>query len=362
MFHGTTRSRVLRNLGRDLRSRNGRFGCARGRTARGTRRQLHTAHVESRGDPARPVGALGDVGNREGAGHRDAVFDGYTARAPLEEHAAELDVHRKRLPILFNVPFDDPVINHEMGRLIAMLEPREPTLLAADARADHRRVAADRRRAPSHRCGVDPTSIGPRSRWRRSPRRSSGSSRRSTPRGLNTDNNWEPRIGELYAAHVRLARNLPASGRRDRRLRASRPRRLPEGALAGATATGDRTVRRTGRRGRRVSVVERGRASARRVGPTGTRRSGPLEGRRLRASQQRARRTRAKGERGWIVRTSSAGLESSNLGTVTACVGALAKLPRIVGEAGRSGERGVARAVPPTRGGREGVRPAGSES
>ena len=70
--------------------------------------------------------SLGDLGP---APNHPAAFDGYASPVNLQAWERELDPLRTELASIY--PADDPVLNEELARLIAMLQPYNPKLLDA---------------------------------------------------------------------------------------------------------------------------------------------------------------------------------------------------------------------------------------
>jgi putative membrane-bound dehydrogenase-like protein len=149
--------------------------------------------------------ALGDLGSN---GQLAPVFDGYATPVDLSEQAEFVDSAARRLSALF--PVGDDRVDEELARLFAMLAPADPDLLdrlldqmtrSSDPVRDIHylvvaaRIRGDRSEAQRDRIAQAFVALEPK----------------ILARGLNQDLHWDTRVGEMYAAHVKLAPALPQS-------------------------------------------------------------------------------------------------------------------------------------------------------
>ena len=154
--------------------------------------------------------ALGDVGPGSKAA---PVFDGYAARIDLSEQERLLDPIRIRMAKAY--PTGEASVDHELGRLLAMITPLNPDLLdrvldKIDEKSDplldiHQLIVAARipvERSTSQTSAVSRALVQLEQKIR--------------SRGLKQDTNWNPRIRELLKVLVKLDPSLaPTIVRRD---------------------------------------------------------------------------------------------------------------------------------------------------
>ena len=149
--------------------------------------------------------ALGDVGP---AANRYAAYEGYAPTLDLTESADQLTSLRDRVTKVF--PADDELLNRELARVIAMLEPTDPAVFDrllkqisedSDPVDDiHFLLAASRVKAT------------------RTETQSAASANalialdaKIRQRSLKQDSNWTPRVAELYATLVQNDKSLPGT-------------------------------------------------------------------------------------------------------------------------------------------------------
>ena len=139
------------------------------------------------------------LGDLAPVGRVKPVFEGYAAAVDLAEFERELDPHRIRLADLF--PMDDSRLDFELARLLAMLEPFNPRLLSRIlAKIDgnthpstdlHYLIVSARLPVSREKTHREQTSVA-----------LVAIERKIRERQLNLDSNWEPRFQELYKALV----------------------------------------------------------------------------------------------------------------------------------------------------------------
>ena len=149
--------------------------------------------------------ALGDVGP---ASDVVPVFEGYTCQVDLEKHAKETDALIAAVADLY--PTNDPPLNHELGRLIAMLRPCDTSLFdrvlskitdTSDPVKDiHQLIILARmpvERTADHRERISAALTALEFKIEAA--------------GLHRDSNWDDRIAEMYTAQVQLDPLLPTA-------------------------------------------------------------------------------------------------------------------------------------------------------
>ncbi|MEX0715203.1 MAG: PVC-type heme-binding CxxCH protein, partial [Planctomycetaceae bacterium] len=145
--------------------------------------------------------AIGGCGPREGV---PPVFDGYASTLDLEPHERALDPLRIAAAGLY--PLGDRDVDHELARLLAMLEPANPRVLdrllaAIDDESDpvddiHHLLCAARVEVPRNRKQQEAIAAALV--------RLDG---KIVAKKVNRDLHWNERVGEMYA---RLAAHDPA--------------------------------------------------------------------------------------------------------------------------------------------------------
>lgn len=147
--------------------------------------------------------AIGGCGPRDGV---PPVFDGYVSQADLESHERALDPLRIAAARIY--PVGDRAVDYELARLLAMLEPANPRVLAAllaqitevsDPVDDiHHLLCAARISVPrtSRQQGAIAGALV-------------ALDGKITRRELNRDSNWNDRMGELYVRLASLDPGLP---------------------------------------------------------------------------------------------------------------------------------------------------------
>lgn len=149
--------------------------------------------------------ALGDVGpGRSG----QPVFDGYSSLLNLQPHERALEPARIRLAKLY--PSGDATLDHELGRIIAMLGVRNSALRDGVLKQItkeshpvddiHQLIVAARIAAESSP-----------EQTLRTARALAGLDSKIAIRGLNQDRNWDDRIGEMYRELVKHDPQLAAA-------------------------------------------------------------------------------------------------------------------------------------------------------
>lgn len=147
--------------------------------------------------------ALGDVGSQ---GATSAVFEGYSTSRDLRPHQKMIGEVVERLERIY--PTGEHKVDHELARLIAMLEPESPLLLerllgrmtdeSSPTGDFHHLIILARNRAARS------------SEQRREIARALVQLRiKVDARNLNLDRNWDARLGEMYAGLVRHDPALP---------------------------------------------------------------------------------------------------------------------------------------------------------
>jgi putative heme-binding domain-containing protein len=136
------------------------------------------------------------------------VFDGYSPRIDLSEHASELDPIIKRLAACY--PTSDANVDRELGRILAMLQPEDPALIdrvLAGVTAEshptddlHQLIVAARLRGPRSDALRQATA-----------RALLGIEPKVAARKLRQDNHWNDRIMELYTGLAERDPNLPVA-------------------------------------------------------------------------------------------------------------------------------------------------------
>jgi putative membrane-bound dehydrogenase-like protein len=148
--------------------------------------------------------ALGDCG----PGHAIApMFEGYTSRLDLAGRERELDPARIRVAKLF--PTHDADVDFELARVIAMLAPANVQLL--DQTLEMITANSDPVRdihflTVAGRIGVERTS----QQSQRIAQALVNLDAKIAARKLNQDHNWDDRVGEMYKQLVALDEDLPA--------------------------------------------------------------------------------------------------------------------------------------------------------
>jgi putative heme-binding domain-containing protein len=142
--------------------------------------------------------SLGDMGP---ANKRPAAFDGYASQLDLDPWERELDPLRSQIADFS--PVDDPLLNHELSRLVAMLQPFNPKLLdAALAGITEESPAVD----DIHRLLVAARIPIPRNSAQRGAIAHAlvNLEVKFAAQQLPQDSNWNDRIKELYARLAEL--------------------------------------------------------------------------------------------------------------------------------------------------------------
>ena len=147
---------------------------------------------------------LGDVG-ASGEGRPEA-FEGYTSRVDLSKHAAEFETPFKTIKEIF--PTKQALLDIELGRVIAMLQPGDSELLARVVE----RISAD----------SDPVEdvhwllVAGRINARRLPETTAAIARallqlegKIKSRSLLIDTHWDEQVAEVYTALVERDEALP---------------------------------------------------------------------------------------------------------------------------------------------------------
>ncbi len=171
-------------------------------------RQILEGHqpLELKREAARLVQiGLGDVGPMP---EIDPVFDGYHCRADLTEQTATVGALQAALVKLY--PTGDASLDHELGRLMAMIEADDAPLFAkvleqitadSDPVDDvHQLIVAARmpaERTPQQREFIAGALLALESKIE--------------SRGLNRDANWDDRFIEMYIGHVERDPDLPTA-------------------------------------------------------------------------------------------------------------------------------------------------------
>ena len=146
---------------------------------------------------------LGDVGPAEGV---VPVFESYTSRAKTESNPQTLNALAKLLNQSF--PAEEKTLNHELGRLIAMLAPPSTEIFAKVLQQisdtshpvddiHHLIILA---RLPVERTTQQTSTIA---------QAVVALENKIESASLPRDSNWDDRIGEMLAAHITLDPNLP---------------------------------------------------------------------------------------------------------------------------------------------------------
>ena len=146
---------------------------------------------------------LGDV---TPVGKLPAVFDGYAPQFDIEKHERDLDDDRVRLAAMF--PTGQPRLDHELARLLSMLEPFNSKLLTKvlNKLTDKSHPTEDLHylivaaRIPTTRDNEQRTAIA---------KGLVSLTEKIRQRKLNLDSNWDPRLGELYQELIKLDPLLP---------------------------------------------------------------------------------------------------------------------------------------------------------
>jgi putative heme-binding domain-containing protein len=148
---------------------------------------------------------LGDVGS---AGKLPPVFDGYSCPLDLTPHERDLDP--LRIAVAEQFPTGLLELDYELARLAAMLAPFNPKLLdklLAQISAESHpvddihyltaaaRIPVDRTRAQAAATAAALVNIEPK----------------IVGRKLAQDSNWDDRIGEMFAEHVKHTPDLPVA-------------------------------------------------------------------------------------------------------------------------------------------------------
>lgn len=147
---------------------------------------------------------LGDVGPH--ASDLPAVFDGYAGGVDLASHAGEIQSFADRIAALY--PTGDAEVDDEIGRVLAMLQLSNGTLLSrvlARITHDSDPVHDIHQLIVAARLPVERTE---------DQRRKIASSLielqgKIDDRRLRQDSNWDERVLEMYLAHVALDADLP---------------------------------------------------------------------------------------------------------------------------------------------------------
>lgn len=137
--------------------------------------------------------ALGDLGGRGGT---PGMFHGYTGSQDLESHELDLKPLRETLVDIF--PTGDSLVDIELARVIAMLESHEPRLvskLLSRITAESHPVDDTHYLAALARNGAEPK-VEEQEQIAES---LVAIDRKFSERKLPRDNNWNDRMGELFA-------------------------------------------------------------------------------------------------------------------------------------------------------------------
>ena len=149
--------------------------------------------------------ALGDVGM---PGHGPAVFEGYSTEQNLEPSATLMTEVSGILEVTYPTGYRQ--VDWELGRLLAMLEPDSPVLLE--------QFVSELGQTPSPVDDLHLLIVLARNRAPRSEQQ-----RQKIAKGLvqlrlkvdqlalKLDNNWDPRLAEMYAVLVKRDPQLPAA-------------------------------------------------------------------------------------------------------------------------------------------------------
>ena len=145
---------------------------------------------------------IGDVGV---SGDLPAVFDGYTSRLKLSIHERELDDVRIRLAKIY--PTGETQLDHELGRLIAMLNPFNPKLLEKVLQ----QITEDSSPVDDiHHLIISARIPAPRTMAQRTiiAKAFVRLDEKIAKRGLQQDTNWENRVHEIYEQHAKIDNEL----------------------------------------------------------------------------------------------------------------------------------------------------------